>query len=50
VLRADTVTRMTEANPALKLLSLPDIAHAPSLMDSQQIEAVVSWLRSHQHL
>lgn len=50
VLRADTVSRMTESNPALKLLSLPGIAHAPSLMDSQQIEAVVSWLRSHQHL
>jgi pimeloyl-ACP methyl ester carboxylesterase len=50
VLLADTVARMGAANPAMQLLSLPGIGHAPSLMDAQQIEAVVSWLRTHQHL
>ncbi|UTW11593.1 alpha/beta fold hydrolase [Marinobacterium rhizophilum] len=49
VLLADTVARMGQENPAMQLLSLPGIAHAPSLMDPPQIEAVVAWLRSHQH-
>jgi pimeloyl-ACP methyl ester carboxylesterase len=49
VLLADTVARMEQENPAMQLLSLPGIAHAPSLMDGPQIDAVIAWLRSHQH-
>jgi pimeloyl-ACP methyl ester carboxylesterase len=50
VLLAETVRRMSTDNPALDLVSLPGIAHAPSLMDAEQIDAVVRWLRAHRHL
>ncbi|MFT5722676.1 MAG: pimeloyl-ACP methyl ester carboxylesterase [Motiliproteus sp.] len=46
VLSADTVTRMCQLNPNLALTSWAGIGHAPSLMESQQIQTVVDWLRA----
>lgn len=45
VLSADTVARMRQIKPTLDLTSWAGIGHAPSLMESQQIQAVVAWLR-----
>ncbi|NVK43391.1 MAG: alpha/beta hydrolase [Oceanospirillaceae bacterium] len=50
VLQAETVERMRRETPDLELLSLPGIEHAPSLMESEQIDAIQQWLRSHSHL
>ncbi len=50
VLLADTVNRMRTERPALNVHSLPGIEHAPSLMDSEQVDVIVRWLRTHQHL
>ena len=44
VLTQDTVNRMQQLNPDLELVSWPGIGHAPSLMEPQQIQAVVDWL------
>ena len=44
VLTQDTVSRMQQLNPNLDLVSWPGIGHAPSLMEPQQIQAVVDWL------
>ena len=44
VLTQDTVCRMQQLNPDLDLVSWPGIGHAPSLMEPQQIQAVVDWL------
>ncbi len=48
VLTLDTVQRMQHENPALAVQSLAGIAHAPSLMESDQVAAVVDWLRATQ--
>ncbi len=45
VLSADTVARMQQLQPTLDLTRCSGIGHAPSLMESQQIQAVVAWLR-----
>lgn len=45
VLTADTVARMQQLNASLELYRIPDIGHAPSLMETAQINAVVQWLR-----
>lgn len=50
VLEAGTVERMRSDTPDLELLSLPGIEHAPSLMENDQIDAILRWLRSHSHL
>ncbi|GGO86833.1 alpha/beta hydrolase [Marinobacterium nitratireducens] len=50
VLQAETVERMRRETPDLELLSLPGIEHAPSLMESDQIDAIQNWLRSQGHL
>ncbi|MEH6577982.1 MAG: alpha/beta hydrolase [Amphritea sp.] len=47
VLTADTVARMQQLNPSLELHSIPGIGHAPSLMETAQVNAVVQWLREH---
>lgn len=45
VLSADTVAQMRQLNPSLALSSWEGIGHAPSLMEPQQIQVVVDWLR-----
>ena len=49
VLTLATVQRMQHENPTLTVQSLPGIAHAPSLMESDQVTAVVDWLRATQN-
>ncbi|MDF2181855.1 alpha/beta hydrolase [Neptuniibacter sp. CAU 1671] len=49
VLQEPTVRRM-QANPQLSLLSLPEIEHAPSLMEAEQIYHIQHWLRQHSAL
>lgn len=44
VLQEETVRKM-QANDKLQLFSLPDIEHAPSLMETDQISAIHNWLR-----
>ncbi len=46
VLSAETVTKMRAANPRLTVKSWPGVAHPPSLMVPDQVQAVVEWLRS----
>ncbi|MFC6671425.1 hypothetical protein [Marinobacterium aestuariivivens] len=50
MLRPETVERMQRETPALEVLNLPGIEHAPSLMEPAQIEAITRWLRGHRHL
>ncbi|WP_036184945.1 alpha/beta fold hydrolase [Marinobacterium lacunae] len=45
VLSQDVVSRMRAQRPDLRVHTLPDIGHAPSLMESDQIALVVDWLR-----
>ena len=47
VLQADTVARMQQ-NPKLSLLQVEGVPHAPSLMQSDQIDAIKQWLRQQQ--
>ncbi|RDE24121.1 alpha/beta hydrolase [Motiliproteus coralliicola] len=46
VLERQTVERMQQ-NPALSLLSYPQLGHAPSLMETGQIQSVIDWFRNH---
>lgn len=46
VLLPETVERMSRQTPNLERLNLPGIGHAPSLMENDQIDAVVRWLRA----
>lgn len=45
VLKQDTVNRMQQSNPDLELISYPGIGHAPSLMEPDQIQSVIDWLK-----
>ncbi len=45
VLGAATVEQMQQLNPAMDLVSWPGIGHAPSLMEQEQVQSVVDWLR-----
>ncbi|MFW1676743.1 alpha/beta fold hydrolase [Pontibacter sp. JAM-7] len=49
VLQENTVRQM-QSNPQLSLLSLPELEHAPSLMEPEQIYHVQHWLRQHSAL
>lgn len=49
ILTAETVAQMQARNSELDLLALPDIAHAPSLMETDQIRWIQDWLRRHRH-
>ena len=44
VLQADTVRTMQE-NKNLDLFSIPDLVHAPSLMEADQMSKIQTWLR-----
>ncbi len=44
VLTAETVRLMQQHNAAMQLATWPDIPHAPSLMEADQIEVVRDWL------
>jgi len=44
VLEQQTVTQMREENPAMTLYAVSEMEHAPSLMETDQIEAVRQWL------
>lgn len=45
VLLAETVQQMQAQTPGLETLTLPDIGHAPSLMESDQIQWIQDWMR-----
>lgn len=45
VLTADTVTRMQQLRPELDLYRIEGMTHAPSLMETEQINAIQQWLR-----
>jgi pimeloyl-ACP methyl ester carboxylesterase len=45
VLTPDTVTRMQQLRPDLHLYRIKGMTHAPSLMESEQINAIQQWLR-----
>ncbi len=45
VLLAETVQQMEAQTPGLELLSLPDIGHAPSLMEPAHIQWLQSWFQ-----
>ncbi len=47
VLDQETVAGMRAECEALTVNSWPGIGHAPSLMEPEQIQAVVNWLRTH---
>lgn len=49
VLTADTVAKMREYKPDLDLYQIPGMPHAPSLMEPEQINAVVQWLRNNRN-
>ena len=49
VLTADTVARMRELKPDLDLYQIPGMAHAPSLMEPDQVQAVQQWLRNNRN-
>ena len=44
VLTGETVEQMQQQNPEIDVVSWPGIGHAPSLMEPEQIRAVVNWL------
>lgn len=45
ILTAKTVIKMNEkAN--VSIIEFPDVAHAPALMDDDQIQAILNWLQS----
>ena len=46
VLTRETVSAMQQATPSLKLATWPDIGHAPSLMEPEQITTIREWLQS----
>lgn len=46
VLTAETVDKMQSMRPDLDLYRIPGIAHAPSLMEPEQIVAIQQWLRN----
>lgn len=46
LLTAETAAAMTGRGPACRLVTLPGIGHAPSLMPAEQISVIVDWLRS----
>lgn len=46
VLTADTVERMQALRPDLDLYRIPEMPHAPSLMETEQIVAIQQWLRN----
>ncbi len=45
VLTADTVARMQQLRPDIDLYRIPGMTHAPSLMETEQINAIQRWLR-----
>ncbi|MDX2422620.1 MAG: alpha/beta hydrolase [Amphritea sp.] len=45
VLREATVTRMQQIRPDMDLYRIPSMTHAPSLMETEQINAIQQWLR-----
>jgi pimeloyl-ACP methyl ester carboxylesterase len=45
VLSADTAERMKKKDGVM-LIEYPDVGHAPSLLEPQQIAAVIAWLNS----
>ena len=45
MLTADTVTRMQQLRPELDLYRIEGMTHAPSLMETEQINAIQQWLR-----
>ncbi|WP_432470882.1 alpha/beta fold hydrolase [Amphritea sp. HPY] len=49
VLNAETVAQMQQYKPELDLYRIKGMVHAPSLMESEQIDAVVRWLRDHRN-
>jgi pimeloyl-ACP methyl ester carboxylesterase len=44
VLSAETAQQMTQRGPKAKLVKLPNIGHAPAMMDDKQIEVVKEFL------
>jgi len=44
VLTADTIARMQERGPRTKVVELPGIGHAPSLMAADQIAVIQDFL------
>lgn len=44
ILSAETAQQMTERGPKAKLLTIPNVGHAPALMGDDQIKAVESFL------
>lgn len=49
VLTAATVRQMRQHKPDLDLYQIPGMTHAPSLMEPDQINAVVQWLRDNRN-
>lgn len=47
VLDMPTVTQMQAHTPDLEILALPEIGHAPSLMEDDQIRWIKDWLNRH---
>jgi len=47
VLNEETVDQMQQHKPELDLYRIKGMGHAPSLMEPEQIDAVVRWLRDH---
>lgn len=45
VLTADTVELMQQLRPDMDLYRIPGMTHAPSLMETEQIDAIQRWLR-----
>lgn len=50
VLEESTVQQMQQLRPDMDLYRIPGMAHAPSLMETDQIDAIVRWLRDHRSL
>jgi pimeloyl-ACP methyl ester carboxylesterase len=44
ILDADTVTAMRTTNLDAELVTIPNVGHAPALMDASQIKMVTDWL------
>ncbi|MGB0732438.1 MAG: alpha/beta fold hydrolase [Pontibacterium sp.] len=47
ILTAETLQAMKEQRPDTDILEVPSIGHVPSLMETDQIQWIRQWLRSH---
>jgi pimeloyl-ACP methyl ester carboxylesterase len=49
LLLPETAEQMTRRGPKAELIEVPNVGHAPALLDGDQVGAITDWLARTQH-